>query len=462
MSTISFSGIGSSIDTAAIVDALVQSEIAPQRQLLSERRSSIDAQISALGKLKSALSVFQDAAKALNSASKFMIRSASSSDTSRLGVTASSDAVAGTYQIEVDTLAQQQKLITATGLYADSQATVGSGTLNFTVGTETFDVPIAQGTDSLANVRDAINSAEGNSGVVATIVNVDDGANGTEARLLITSKTGGVDNQITITAIEDLGNPGLANLAYDSGTATGSLVEQQAAVDALVYIDGLAATRSSNSIEDLIDGVQIDLLKAEQGVQIEVTVSNDTDAMVENVQEFVDAYNQLRESIKTLSENKDTSPLLADSLVSSVYRQIRGALSDPVSSSSGGIETLVQAGLSIDRYGAMSIESTVLRSALDSNLTAITDLFSSADGISSRIESVLDSYTESKGVLELRAEGLNERLQTLTKSEERLDYREESMFLRLSRKYVAMEKLIAQLNSSGSFLVSQLGNGGNN
>ncbi|MBR9883894.1 MAG: flagellar filament capping protein FliD [Oceanospirillales bacterium] len=460
MANISFSGIGSSLDTAAIVDAIVGAEIEPQRELLSARKTTYNSQISAIGKLKSALEQFQSVLDNLKTASKFQARSVSVGNSDLLSASASGSAVPGSYQIEIDHLAQQQKLITSAGSFATSADTVGTGKLSFSVGSESFDVTIDSSNSSLSGIRDAINSAAGNSSVSATILNVDDGSGGTEARLVLTSIEGGLDNKITVTATDDDGNntdaSGLSQLTYDSVSATGNMSQHQAADDALIYVDGLAVSRSTNSISDAIEGVTLDLKDSAPGTQFSLDVSVDNDAIANNIQSLVDAYNNVRSIVKSTSENEGSSALMGDSTVRTLYNKMRSVLASQVSSAPDSANTLSLVGVSIDQYGVMSLDRDSLESALNDDFSAVSKLFTNEDGIAQTLDTVLESYTQYAGLLDDRTKGLNTRLESITDAEERLGRREESMLASLTKQYNAMDSLVAQLNSTGSFLLAQL------
>ncbi|GGC07687.1 B-type flagellar hook-associated protein 2 [Marinobacterium zhoushanense] len=460
MASITFSGIGSSIDTAAIVDAIVAAEIEPQRELLSARKTTYNSQLSAIGKLKSALEQFQSVLDNLKMASKFQARSVSVGNSDLLSASATGSAVPGSYQIEIDHLAKQQKLITAAGSFATSGDTVGTGKLNFTVGTESFEVPIDSSSSSLSGIRDAINSATGNSSVSATIVNVDDGLGGTEARLMLTSIAGGLDNKINITAVDDDGNStdasGLSQLIYDSTSATGNMTQHQAADDALFYIDGLAVSRSSNSVSDAIDGVTLDLKSSAPGTKFSLDVAVDNDTIANNIQSLVDAYNNVRSIVKSTSENEGSSALMGDSTVRTLYNKVRSVLSSQVASAPGSANSLSLVGVSIDQYGVMSLDREALGNALNDDFSAVSKLFTNDDGIAPTLDTLLESYTQYAGLLDDRTKGLNSRLESLTSAQERLDRREESMLASLTKQYNAMDSLVAQLNSTGSYLLAQL------
>lgn len=460
MSNVTFSGIGSSIDTKSIVTAIVNAEVQPQQQLLDSRKTTVNNQLSAIGKLKSALETFQKSLDNMKTSSDFQVRSATSSDTTLLDVSADGTAVPGSYQVVVDHLAEQQKLITAAGSFATSSDTVGTGTLSFSVGSNSFNVTIDSTNSTLAGVRDAINNASGNSSVTATIVNVDNGSGGTEARLELTSKDGGVANKITVTAADNDGNStdaaGLSRLTYDSSSATGNMTELQAAKDSLIHVDGLAVTSSTNSVTDAVSGLTLNLKSADPTKTLNVDVAVDNTSIEKNVQSFVDAYNTLHSVINSVSGSKNTSALFGDSTVRAIYNQIRSTLGSPVASSTSSNNMLGLVGVSIDENGTMSLDSAKLSKTLTSDYSSVSQIFTNSDGIAPTLSSVLKNYTQYSGLLDDRTKGLNDRLSSISDSQDRLTRYQDSLTASLTKQYNAMDSLVAQINSTGSYLSAQL------
>ena len=459
MSALSMTGIGSGLDINSIVQASVSAQIEPKRSLLSERESDIDAKISALGKLKSSLSDFQSAVGDLKDASDFQTRSATSGNEDVFTASASTSAASGSYDIEVSNLASAQKL--KSGAFADSTSTVGSGTLDIQMGGSSFSVDVAAGSDSLADVRDAINDAADNPGVSATIVNVDDGAGGTESRLLLTSGETGTANELTVTATDDDGNntdgAGLSQLVFDpNGSGVTNMTEQQAAQDAQINIDGMAVTSSTNTITNAIDGVEIDLASADPGTTYALDVSVDEEAITESVQSFVDAYNSLKGTLDDLgsynAESDDAGPLVGDATLRSVYSEIRQAIGEPVAGAPADKSTLGLLGIETDEYGKMSIDNTALNDTLENDLDALSEVFAGADGIATRLDSRLDGYLQSGGIFESRTDGLQQNLDRISDDQAALDRREVALEERLYEQFNAMDRMVAQLNSTKSSL----------
>ena len=213
-------GLGSNLDVNGIISKLMTVESQPL-QKLAKKEASYQAQLSAYGSLSGALSSFQGTVNGLASLSKFQAVSATPADSTVLSASASSSAAAGSYSVNVATLAQAQSVYAAG--QASTTAAIGSGastTLTFQFGsisggtltngkytgaTFTQDASRASGTvtinssnNTLEGIRDAVNAA--NIGVSATIIN--DGS-ATPNRLVFTSKTSGATSAMKIAVSGD-------------------------------------------------------------------------------------------------------------------------------------------------------------------------------------------------------------------------------------------------------------------
>ena len=460
---ITSTGIGSNLDITTIVQKLVEAEGAPIKAQLDKKKTATDSKISALGSLKSALDAFQKAAKALKDTDTFQAHSATSTYDSIVTATATADAVPGSYSVLVDHLATSQQLV-STG-FANSQANVGTGSLTFQVGSapgNSFTVAIDAAHQSLASIRNAINSASDNKGVAATIINVDDGAGGTVSRLLFTAKDTGTDHTIDVSIQDDDANnsdaSGLSQLSYTAGAQ--NLTEKVPAQDALVKINGYDVTRSSNTISDAVDGLTFNLKSAAPATTATVTVATDTEAVTKSLNDFVSAFNNLGTVMKNLDSydttTKKTGALFADSLVRNLKSQVRSALGTPVTGTSSIYNTLQMIGLEIDRNGVMSLKQDTFKTALAADPTGVSAVFSSADGVSTRLESRLDSYLQTGGLLDSRTETLQKTLRRISDDQAKTDDRLAALEARLLKQFNAMDSLVGSINATGSYLTQQL------
>jgi flagellar hook-associated protein 2 len=397
----SAAGIGSNLDVDGIVSQLMTVEKQPLA-LLQKREADYQSKLSAYGTLKGSLSAFQTAMQGLADGSKFQSATASATDPSVLTASASGTngkAVPGSYSVEVQQLAQQQKI--RTDGFASTSTMVGSGTLTIQYGTydsgsNSFTlnnakpaqtVTIDPANNTLSGVRDAINAA--NIGVSATIIN--DGASN---RLVMTSKDTGASSSIKISVGDGDGNDldasGLSQLAFDPTAAAGTgknMAEVQSGQDAKLKIDGIAISKPSNTIADAIEGVTLNLLKSNAGSPTTLTVGRDAAGVKASVEAFVKAYNNVSQTLAGLSAynatTKTGAALQGDSTTLSIQSRLRATLSATVGGGvAGGFSSLSEIGVAFQKDGTLALDSTKLQTALDNNFDGIAGLFS-AQGKSS-------------------------------------------------------------------------------
>lgn len=390
---ISSPGIGSGLDINSIVSQLLAAERQPLNAL-NQREQKYQAQLSAFGKVKSALATFQGAARSLNS-DKFRILNASPSDSSLFTASAGAAAAPGTHSVEVTQLAQGHRLATAG--FASAGESLGSGTLTIQFGsydsgsnsfTQNADkastsITIDASNGSLAGIRDAINAA--NAGVRASIIN--DGT-ATGYRLVLSSADSGAANSIKITVSDSDGNhvddSGLSRLAFDPEAGAGNgknLTQTAAARDAQLFIDGIAITRPSNTVSDAIAGVTLNLAKTNAGQPAGLEISRNAEAVTESVQSFVKAYNEASQTLKELtaynSASKQAAILQGDGTMRMLQAQMRSMLNTAIGST-GSLSTLSQIGVSFQKDGTLAVDSAKLQAAIDGNFDDIASLFAAS------------------------------------------------------------------------------------
>jgi len=390
---ISSPGIGSNLDVNGIVSQLMALEQKPLNNLAREE-ASYQAKISAYGSVNSSLSQFQNSMQTLASPAKFQALTAAVADSSILSASASPSAVPGTYAVEVQTLAQQQKVNSAG--FANTTDVVGTGTITiqygtYTSGTNSFALNSAKSAqavvidaahNTLAGIRDAINAA--GIAVSATIVN-DGSASGN--RLVLTSKDSGAANSLKISVADaDLGNTdmaGLSQLAYDPTLVAGSgknLTQTVAAQDATLKVDGIAITKSSNTITDAIGGLTLNLTKASaSGVATALTVARDTASLQAAIGAFVNAYNGVNKTITDLTtynlQTKQASVLTGDSSAIRIQSGIRAMLGGSITALSGNLRTLSDIGVAFQKDGSLTLDTVKLQVAINNNFGDLAKLF---------------------------------------------------------------------------------------
>jgi flagellar hook-associated protein 2 len=449
-------GIGSGLDIESLVSQLVAAEGQPASFRLDTKEARLQADLSAYGTLKSALSAFQDSVEALEDEASFQGRKATSSDTKIFSASADTTAVAGRYDVEVTQLAEAAKM--RSGDFTSGTDVVGTGTLDISLGSESFQLTIDSDNHTLEGIRDAINAASDNPGVTASIINVDDGVGGSVSRLILSSGKIGAENIISIAVTDDdLDNADTSGL---SQLATANLSTLQAAQDAIIFVDQQQVTRGSNSFDDVITGVNFTLKKADVGITETLTVELDKGSVKSKVESFVKSYNTLVETMNGLASYSEDSgasgALVGDSVLRGIKSQIRTQMTSAVSGLQFG--TLSEIGVTTKESGKLSLDSGKLDKVMESDFNAVSQLFASENGLAKSLGKTLENYVSFEGVLSSRTEGLQTRISSISDDRERLDRRLEGLEARYKAQFIAMDLLVGQLQSTGNYLAAQLAN----
>lgn len=453
MSTINSLGIGSGLDIDNIVKQLVSAERAPAQNRINRGVQEAESQVSALGKLKSALSDLEGSMSSLADSSAFNGREAASSNEDVFTASSTSEAVEGNYSVQVEQLAQSHRI--ASDPFADADTEVGTGTLSVTSGDVSFDITVDAENNSLAQIRDAINEKAGGEGVTASIVNTSEGA-----RLVVNSRETGADNEIAIS--ESGGDGGLSALTFDSDDLAGSgMSEVQAAQDAQVFIDGFEHNSADNKISGVLDGVTIDLLAAQPGELESLEVSLDKSAAREAIDNFVSKYNGFIQTVNTLTaydpETDEAGPLQGDSGARRIVSQLRSELNTTVDTEAD-FSTLSGLGIVTRQDGTLEVDNGKLDEALDSNFDAVGKLFGGESGVADRMKDMASEYVKFGGLIDSRTSSLRDRLDNLQQQQVRLEDRMGRVEERYTAEFTAMDELVSELQNQGNFLQQQLAN----
>ena len=443
------SGAGSGLDIANLVSQLVAAEADPTNSRLNTRETSLDSELSAFGTLKSALSTFQSSVTKLEDESAFLVYTAASSNEEAFTATANSTAVPGNYNVEVVQVAKAEKLRSVD--YTASTDVVGTGTLDISLGLDTFQLTIDATNNRLEDIRAAINDAPDNPGVTATLISVDSGT-----QLILSSDKLGAANNITIVATDDDVLDGVDLTLLDSSNFT----TLRAASDAVIKVDTQTVTRDNNTFSDVISGITFNLASAQPGTVETLSVDSDIESIKENLESFVSNYNTLIGVMKGLS-NYDQStqvagPLNGDSVLRGIQSSVRQALSKTVTD--GVFANLTDIGISLGEGGSLVTDDTKLDEKLNSQLFEVNAFFSSESGFAQSFTTSLSGYVENDGIIDSRSDGLQSRLDRIDDQRDTLARRMEALEARLSAQFTAMDILVSQLQSTGSFLTQQLAN----
>ncbi|HBT32484.1 MAG TPA: flagellar hook-associated protein 2, partial [Pusillimonas sp.] len=304
---------------------------------------------------------------------------------------------------------------------------------------------------------EAIN-ADDSLGIQATVLN-DGSAN--PHRLMLSSTETGTD--AAITQIEIAGNSDGAgsplNDLLNFGTA-GSTLQEQAASNAQMTVNGITIDSQTNTIEDAIEGVKFNLTEANPGKIETLTIARDDSKAKAAIETFVKAYNALQGTIKSLTsydtETQTANTLTGDSIARRIQNQAREIVNS--FSASGDIRTLSQMGITTNlTSGELTIDQDQLTEALENNLDDVENLLIGDNGIATRLEQSAKNILDSKGLIASATTGAKttaERLQEQYDStSERIDVRMENY----KRQFSALDSMVSEMNSLSNYLTQQMG-----
>lgn len=454
MAGISSAGLGSGLDINSLVSQLVQAERAPASGRLTTRETRVSSKLSAYGTLKSTIAEFQESLKKLKKIETFQNRSAKVSDESLLKATGGATATPGSYRVIVESLAATQKL--ASPAYAGSSTVIGTGQLQFSANGKSFNVDITTVNNSLGGIRDAINSASGNAGIKASIVNATTGSH-----LVITAAGSGTAQAVTIAVSGATGN--LSDLAYNPAVGSNPMTVQVAASDARIDLDGFKITSASNVFSNAIEGVTLTAAKVDLGKPVDVTVANDSAASKSAVDQFVSSYNKLQSKLNELTAYNTTTrsagQLQGDALTARLASQLRNELNTALSGVDDDLDTLTELGItSAAKTGTLSVNSTTLDKLVSERFEDVAALFTGDNGLAARMNKMLDSFAGSEGAIAARTKSLQGEQKSLTSQRESLDLRMSQLESRYMKQFTALDTMMSSMASTSSFLTQQLAN----
>ncbi|MGG2398524.1 flagellar filament capping protein FliD [Pseudomonas sp. SH1-B] len=413
---------------------LAQYEIQGQLAKANRNQDAYKAQLNALTSLDTALKAFKSAASGLKLAgSSMLVNSASYSQEGYATATVESKAVAGSYDFFVQQLASKSQL----ALQGLQDGDLGSGSLTLGQGSESFNIDLSSVT-TLDELAASINSAPDNSGVKATLVR----SNG-QVNLVLTSENTGADQAISLSSS--------GNTAFDSAVA--GRQELSVAKDAIVRLGGetgIELTSSSNTFDNIIDGVSLTFSKAHQSgdTPLTIEIGQDQKATKEKAQSFVSAFNTLMSSFDSLTasggESGSRGPLAGDASV----RAIETMLNQLVRTSFGGA-SLTEFGIVADRSGKLTIDNARFEKAVAANPDGFEKLFTDKGNLLETLDKNLAVYTSSAGgVLTNRKDTLNTQLRRVDQQFDNIQKQYDSYYARYLRQYTGLMQTMAAMEQT--------------
>ena len=444
-SPITFSGFNQ-IDFNVVLNAIMQQESRPLGALQSHQKE-LQATDAALAQLAGKLSSLLSASSDLSTASTFASYSAMSSDNGAVVAAASSDAVAGRYDVLVNELARAQVTVSATTV-ADTDTTIVASGGTLTIGgiNVTLTGPV-----TLRALADAIN-ATGTAPATASIIETAPGA----FRLLLTGKDAGTAHAFTVT--NGLTGTTLAFTDTNGDGTSGDSAADNAvqASDASVLINNVLVTSASNTLDTGIPGVTMTLLQKDPTKTVVVTVARDGQKLFDRVNAFVSAYNELItfSDDQTAAANHGTSGTLGhDSMLRTLRNSLRAALTSAYGS--GAYTRLAEIGLGFSRTGQLTLDEKTLAAAVQADPSQVEQLFAGGgNGAFAGVTALITDYTKSGGFVSGARTRVSDELGRLAR---RIDDMQARLAIRraaLQQEFIAADQAMSRLNNQSTALSS--------
>ena len=437
-------GFGSGLDVKQLVTDLSNASRDPKIKRMAELTQANQTRISALAQARSDLDGFADSLSQM--VNDGTLRSTPTvSDESVLGATSraglSADSFAAT--VVVNQLARAQT--NYSGIVADRTAAIGAGTMTLTVGGVAKTITVDATNNSLDGFARAINAS--GAGVTASII-ADEGGH----RLILKGPTG-EPGAFTLTANAGA-DPGLAAFA------TGSMTLGQSAANAEFTIDGVAFSRATNIIDDVVPGMSLTLKKAAPGQPIDIGASRPLDMIKQTVGDFVAVYNQLKKSLVSASSLPGATASLRE-----LERELGGLL-HKVISSHGSINKLADIGISTTKEGLLAVDNAKLDKALAADAGAVEALFNprrdathnetTDPGIAFALDAIRDKAVGANGTIDRASKSLDAKKESLADQLGKIEEREDAYRKRLEKQYGSLEAKLAAFKATQTYLEQQI------
>ncbi|WP_127470463.1 flagellar filament capping protein FliD [Thiomicrorhabdus aquaedulcis] len=387
-STLLNSITNSTFDVGSMAKVLAEADVAGQRSIVERGTTRATTELDALKYLELNLQAFNSYVQDLSDPALFNEKKALSSNESVIKVTADETASLGSFSIESKQLAQAHNIITNSS-YSSPYDTIASGSLTISVGGQVFEpIVIDAANNNLDALKRTINS--GDYGVTASVIN-----NAGSYQMMFTSKQTGAASEISLSGIAEL----------ESFTTTAQ------AQDAVMVLNGLTISNSSNTFNEVVEGVSFSLNSVAVGQTQSVNISQDPSKVTDAVKSFVDVYNQMDTILDELAKY-DTFDLTPEQLESDQYKfygdlagnstlrevrsNIKSALSGAIEEVSGNFNALSSIGMKFTLDGQLELDESILNSVASNNMEALGQLFAKGGTSSDGLVNVLSSSSKTQ------------------------------------------------------------------
>ena len=445
MAGISSLGVGSGVLTADIIDQLKAADEAQITKPVEDKITLNNQKQDAYSLLSSLMTTFKSSVSALSYDTIFDSKTVDVSGNVGINV----DAGANVESFTLETVALAKKDITKFTALASREAKVSDAAINggagtLTIGAYTVDY---DATTTLSDLAQSITEAS-NGDIDASIIQTGDGA----YSLVVSSSQTGADQAL---AISD-SSGSLESILMDA-VAVDGYEKIQTATDAEFKYNGITTTRSTNEINDLVLGLSITLQK--EGDFSTIDITDDTEPLMGEMQLLADNYNALMQNISDMtSKNEETGAqgvFNGDSFIKSIKRDITNSITQMV-----GSESLVQFGISLDKYGTMSFDKSEFQTKMTSDPDAVKVFFTGGTdsngndvtGIFETIDDKMKEYTGYGKLLSNFESGLKSESDNLTERYMRAQDLLNTRYEIMTQRFTAYDAMISKVNAQFSSL----------
>ncbi|MBY7856231.1 flagellar filament capping protein FliD [Vibrio fluvialis] len=441
----------SSLDPITMATQLATYDVQPFQQRLNTQSSQYQSQLTALGKVETALRAFRTAITEMNSSTSSIVKnSATVSQEGYFSATADANALAGSYQVFVEQVATAHQVSASMPANLDSTTQVPTtGTMDFTINGTTMTLDLStldsdgDGIATVADLVSAINNDSNNPGVNATLVR----SNGQTYFMLSSTETG-VANSVNVSV------SGTGQTWFED--AFTNLNEISAPQDAVIWLGaqgtGLQLSNSSNTFEGVINGVDLTVTKAQTSGEapLSLSVGADQEGTKEQMNKIIEAYNSLMKTIDSYTsiggEDSQRGVLASDPTIRSIESQLKTLVR-------GEFEgmRLSDLGIEISRDGTMKIDADKFEKAQTTNTAALESFFNGDGNLLDSLDSLLDPYLQfSNGLFKSRKDALQQNISRIEDKQTALERKYDMAYDRYLKQFTQMNQLITKMNQTMS------------
>lgn len=440
---LSLDGINSGLDTSALIGSLVAVAGAPGAQLTEDQDDARDT-LEAVGEFKTKLAALQTSLEDLADPEVFGEYALSQSDDTAFLASVGNEATAGTYEIEVTELAKAEMEVSQGFAEKSDTGVLSTGTLSVTVAGVTTDLDF-DAEVTLSSMATALDEVDGISAFV-----LDTGDASTPYKLVVLGGDTGADNSISF------------DTSALTGGTTPTFTEQVSAQNAEVSVNGIGISSADNTLEDVIPGMDLDLTQ-QTTEPVTVTINRDDAAIMDKIEAFVDAWNDVRVFHGASSdydpETGSKGALYNEGTTRGILDTLGLKIVTPAGESSSGEDlSFSLLGISTTQTGNLELDREALQDMLDSDYDFVSEVFSAEDGPGVTLSTLMDdTYLGTDGFLKNKEDSLEGTIEDLEDSIASFETRLESYEERLREKFTNMEVALGQLQSTQSYLSALIG-----